>query len=194
MMKSIFNRIWDILFSTAPFTSIESHKRVMKKHVGDKYEVNTMIAGRDADEMYIMLNPRDGDYLTGKMESISNDDKNKFKKRFSDSRKKFVPAIQTPDSNSSSDDKTDDNAMKYYLSVDEELVNASQDLFETEYPLCTRSFGTVYPQDGMKVLNSVITKHESYHDSIEIHNEDGETVSFDEFSDMLNDNTVLTNQ
>jgi len=184
-MRSIFRDIWKSVFGSDVFSNVPSHKRATKKNVGDKYNVNTFVAGKQANELYIVLDPRDGEYLTGKMDKISNQDRQEFKDRLSESRQKSTP--------SRSHRKPANNEMQYYLNIiDKDLIEASQDLFDTQYRLCKRSFGTVYPQDGMRVLNTVIMKHsESYHDSIEIVNQDGDQISFDEFATMLDENTVL---
>jgi len=84
--------------------------------------------------------------------------------------------------------------MTYYIELDEKIVEESKDLFQNQYELCEEAFGTVYMKQGMQILHKIIEDHEEeYKDKVKIMNDQGERVSFDDFSKMLENSNVRQN-
>lgn len=125
--------------------------------------------------MVVMFEPKDGQYLTGKMEEIREDQRLEFEE--------FAKNKKVSKSKSK---------MTYYLEItNEELIDESVDIFTDQYMLAEKSFNSVVPGPGFQILNKIIQENEEkYGEMIQIKNDQGNIVSFEEFAEVLNDNHV----
>lgn len=74
--------------------------------------------------------------------------------------------------------------MKYYLSVSEELLEQSVDLFTNRYLLVESAFDNIYAKQGFQVFERII-EDETLVEHMEIMDEHGEEISIGDFIEIL---------
>lgn len=162
------------LFTTERFVRTKRKKPI--EQVKDKYDIHTALQGTGKDkQMVVMFEPKDGQYLTGKMDEIKEHQRLEFEE--------FAKNKQVSKSQSK---------MTYFLEItDKQLIEESVDIFTDKYELAKKSFNSIVPGPGFQILNKIIQENEErYQEMIEIKNDQGKTVSFEEFAEVLNDNHV----
>jgi len=158
------------LFSEERFVNAERRKPI--ERVKDKYNVEVRPSPEDDGQMIVMLEPKEGDRIMEEYEDMNSKTPNRD----------FYQSKAKP------------NKMTYYIELDEKIVEESKDLFQNQYELCEEAFGTVYMKQGMQILHKIIEDHEEeYKDKVKIMNDQGERVSFDDFSKMLENSNVRQN-
>jgi hypothetical protein len=162
--------VFKTLFSSERFVNSERRKPI--KRVKDKYNVEVRPSPEEDGQMIVMLEPKEGDRIMEEYDSMKTKNPNRD----------FYQ------------NKAKSNKMTYYIELEGEIVEESQDLFQNRYELCEEAFGTVYMKQGMQILHTIIEKHEEeYKDKVKIMNDQAERVSFDDFSKMLENSNVRQN-
>lgn len=81
--------------------------------------------------------------------------------------------------------------MTYYIKVPQELVEGDTNLHTDEYKLGEESFGTFYPDQGYRLFEDFAERFPEVLEEIEIHTDQGDELSPEEFLERLEDLTVL---